>query len=94
VRNLDDPTQIVRIATMRAASRLAAMEGVPSGLRNEIVGSVATRLSTHRRGEVLGATFLPSPEVQLEIKDLLPTFGQLDRERAYSIIRDVALLRP
>jgi len=90
VRNLDDPTQIVRIATMRAASRLAAMEVVPSGLRNEIVGSVATRLPTHRRGDVLGATFLPSPEVLLEIKDLLPTFGQLDRERAYSVIREIA----
>src|SRR5678815_4743667 len=86
VRNLDDPKTSVRIASMRATTRLAGLEAVVSPkLQESLLTNVERRLGAYRPEDIFGVSYLPEPEVREEIGGLFSSRGTIDRDRAHSV---------
>src|ERR1019366_7943901 len=68
VCNLDHPKASVRIASLRAATRLAGLEDVVSpDVRENMLSQVERRLGSYRSEDILGVSYLPEPNVREEI---------------------------
>jgi hypothetical protein len=87
IHNAHDPEEIVRLASMRAVVRLARMEEVvPPSLADKILDEVKQELPRDREKEILGVSFLPPREVQLEIDRILASSDQQDQELALRVL--------
>src|ERR1051326_8389459 len=84
IRNLSDPEEIVRIASMRAIVRVAAM--ADSSVREEIYLNADPELSHYRRKDIIRATFVPEPRIMREISNILGSSDEQDRERARLVL--------
>ena len=91
IRNFQDPIEVVRIASMRAALRLASAESaVSKELRDEILAQVIPKIPAYGADAIAGASFRPTPRVRAEIEQLLAPMDRIDRATARQIVEETA----
>jgi hypothetical protein len=87
IKNISDPEQIVRIASLRALVRILALQRQRS--TEELLRRLETETDREERDQIVAASFLPGGSLLERVREILASSDEQDKERALRLLEEI-----